>query len=280
METIGTNKSFGGTQGVYEHASTSTNTAMRFSVFVPDANEGERLPVLLFLSGLTCTEQNFTTKANAQRAAAKYGVILVAPDTSPRGDDVPDDEGYDLGKGAGFYVNATQDPWRKHYKMYDYVTQELVALVGENFPADTDRLGVFGHSMGGHGALVCALREPERFRSVSALAPICHPIAVPWGEKAFGAYLGDDRDAWRAYDATALIEDGRRQSKILVDQGEADQFLKDGQLRPEDLEAACDKADQPLVLRRHEGYDHSYYFIATFVDDHVAHHASILNAKR
>lgn len=278
METVSRNRCFGGTQGVYAHDSKVTNTPMRFSVFVPDAAESERLPVVLFLSGLTCTEQNFTTKAGAQRAATEHGLIVVAPDTSPRGEGVADDDAYDLGMGAGFYVNATEAPWSAHYRMYDYVTTELLDLVRDHFAADVDRLGVTGHSMGGHGALVVALRNPDRFKSVSAFAPICHPSVVPWGEKAFSAYLGEDRSAWRSYDACALIEDGARQSKILVDQGAADDFLAKGQLRPEDLEAACGAANQPLEVRRHGGYDHSYYFIATFIADHLAHHAAALNA--
>ncbi len=278
MKTISTNRSFGGTQGVYEHDAQATKTPMRFSVYVPDAAKDARLPVVMFLSGLTCTEQNFTTKAGAQRAASEHGLILLAPDTSPRVEGVADDEDYDLGQGAGFYVNATEAPWSAHYRMYDYVTSELIDLVRTHFAADVDRLGVMGHSMGGHGALVVALKDPERFKSVSAFAPICHPSVVPWGKKAFAAYLGADEAAWRAYDACALIEGGARQSKILVDQGAADNFLADGQLRPEDLEAACAAAGQPLELHRREGYDHSYYFIAPFVDAHLAHHAAILKA--
>ncbi len=278
MKTVSTNRIFGGTQGVYEHDAASTNTPMRFSVYVPDAARDRRLPVVMFLSGLTCTEQNFTTKAGAQRAASNHGLILVAPDTSPRGEGVADDDAYDLGQGAGFYVNATEAPWAAHYSMYDYVTSELIDLVRDRFAADVDRLGVMGHSMGGHGALIVALKNPQRFKSVSAFAPICHPTAVPWGKKAFSAYLGADESKWGAYDACALIEGGARTSKILVDQGEADNFLEAGQLSPQDLEAACAAAGQPLELRRQAGYDHSYYFIASFVDDHVAHHAAILGA--
>lgn len=278
MKTVSTNRIFGGTQGVYEHESTSTNTPMRFSVYVPDAARDHRLPVVMFLSGLTCTEQNFTTKAGAQRAASKHGLILVAPDTSPRGEGVADDDAYDLGQGAGFYVNATEAPWAAHFSMYDYVTSELIDLVRDRFAADVDRLGVTGHSMGGHGALIVALKNPDRFKSVSAFAPICHPTAVPWGKKAFSAYLGADTSKWGAYDACALIEGGAKTSKILVDQGEADNFLEAGQLQPQDLEAACVAAGQPLELRRQAGYDHSYYFIASFVDDHLAHHAAILGA--
>ncbi|MEQ9499219.1 MAG: S-formylglutathione hydrolase [Deltaproteobacteria bacterium] len=278
MKTVSTNRIFGGTQGVYEHESTSTNTPMRFSVYVPDAARDHRLPVVMFLSGLTCTEQNFTTKAGAQRAASKHGLILVAPDTSPRGEGVADDDAYDLGQGAGFYVNATEAPWAAHFSMYDYVTSELIDLVRDRFAADVDRLGVTGHSMGGHGALIVALKNPDRFKSVSAFAPICHPTAVPWGKKAFSAYLGADESKWGAYDACSLIEGGAKTSKILVDQGEADNFLEAGQLEPQDLEAACAAAGQPLELRRQAGYDHSYYFIASFVDDHLAHHAAILGA--
>jgi len=234
------------------------------------------LPVLYWLSGLTCNEQNFITKAGAQRYAAEHGVILVAPDTSPRGDDVADVEGYDLGKGAGFYVDATQAPWATHYRMYDYVVHELPALVEAELPANGAR-AISGHSMGGHGALVIALKNPGRYRSVSAFSPIVAPSQVPWGEKAFGAYLGDDRAAWRAYDATALVEGATERLPLLVDQGNADEFL-DGQLRPQLLQAACEAAGHPLTLRLQPGYDHSYYFIQSFIGDHIAHHAQALHA--
>ena len=265
---------FGGWQDVYEHASDTLDCTMRFAVYLPPQAERARLPVLYWLSGLTCNEQNFITKAGAQRYAAEHGVILVAPDTSPRGDDVPDADGYDLGKGAGFYVDATQQPWAAHYRMYDYVVRELPALIEANFPA-TDARGISGHSMGGHGALVIALRNPGRYRSVSAFSPIVAPSQVPWGEKALGAYLGDDRSAWAQYDATALIADAPERLALLVEQGEADEFLE-GQLRPQLLRAACEAAGHPLELRMRPGYDHSYYFIASFIGEHIAHHARAL----
>jgi len=265
---------FGGWQDVYEHASDTLDCTMRFAVYLPPQAERARLPVLYWLSGLTCNEQNFITKAGAQRYAAEHGVILVAPDTSPRGDDVPDADGYDLGKGAGFYVDATQQPWAAHYRMYDYVVRELPALIEANFPA-TDARSISGHSMGGHGALVIALRNPGRYRSVSAFSPIVAPSQVPWGEKALGAYLGDDRSAWAQYDATALIADAPERLALLVEQGEADEFLE-GQLRPQLLRAACEAAGHPLELRMRPGYDHSYYFIASFIGEHIAHHARAL----
>jgi S-formylglutathione hydrolase len=273
METLSEQRCFGGVQGVYRHASTATGTPMRFAVFVPPG-EGP-FPVLWFLAGLTCTEENFVTKAGAQRAAAKHKVILVAPDTSPRGDDVPDDAAYDFGKGAGFYVDATQTPWSASFRMRSYVEDELPALIAANFAADMARQGITGHSMGGHGALTVALRNPARFRSVSAFAPIVSPLNCPWGEKALTGYLGPDRAAWRAYDACALIEDGARVPEILVDQGDADQFLKE-QLKPELLVRACRGARIDLTVRMQPGYDHSYYFIATFIADHIAWHAARL----
>ncbi len=276
METVSTSKAYGGTQGVYRHASTATGTDMTFAVYVPPHDEGARLPVLLFLSGLTCTHANVMDKGEYRRACAELGVILVAPDTSPRGDDVPDDEAYDFGKGAGFYVDATVEPWAKNFRMRSYVEDELPALIAVEFPmADMARQGVFGHSMGGHGALTIALRDPERFRSVSAFAPIVAPLQCAWGEKALGGYLGADRTAWRAYDACALIEDGARVGDILVDQGDADGFLAE-QLKPELLVAACKAAGIDLTLRMQPGYDHSYNFISTFMADHVAWHAARL----
>ena len=265
---------FGGWQDVYEHASTTLGCTMRFAVYLPPQAETAKLPVLYWLSGLTCNEQNFITKAGAQRYAAEHGVILVAPDTSPRGDDVPDAEGYDLGKGAGFYVDATQQPWSTHYRMYDYVVNELPALVEAELPANGAR-AISGHSMGGHGALVIALKNPGRYRSVSAFSPIVAPSQVPWGEKALGAYLGDDRAAWSQYDATTLIADAPERLKLLIDQGDADEFL-DGQLRPQLLQAACEAAGHPIELRMQPGYDHSYYFIASFIGAHIAHHAKAL----
>ncbi|SFN72716.1 S-formylglutathione hydrolase [Sphingomonas sp. OK281] len=276
METVSTSKAYGGTQGVYRHASHATGTDMTFAVYVPPHNEGARLPVLWFLSGLTCTHANVTDKGEYRRACAELGVILVAPDTSPRGDDVPDDDAYDFGKGAGFYVDATEEPWAANFRMRSYVEDELPALIEAEFPmADMARQGIFGHSMGGHGALTIALRNPERFRSVSAFAPIVAPLQCAWGEKALGGYLGPDRTAWRAYDACALIEDGARVAEILVDQGDADGFLVE-QLKPELLMAACEGAGIDLTLRMQPEYDHSYNFISTFMTDHVAWHAERL----
>lgn len=274
LERIENHASCGGRQQVWSHRSDATGTDMRFGIYLPPQAESRSVPALYWLSGLTCSEQNFITKAGAQQFAEKHGIAIVAPDTSPRGDDVADDDAYDLGQGAGFYVNATQSPWSRHFRMYDYVVDELPALVEANFPV-TDARGISGHSMGGHGALVVALKNPGRYRSVSAFSPIVAPRQVPWGEKAFGAYLGDDRDAWKAYDAVELIGDASERLPLLVDQGDADDFLA-GQLRPELLQAACDAAGHPLELRMQPGYDHSYYFIASFIGDHVAHHARAL----
>ena len=277
METVSTSKAYGGMQGVYRHASTATGTDMTFAVYVPPHDEGARLPVLWFLSGLTCTHANVMDKGEYRRACAELGVILVAPDTSPRGDDVPDDDAYDFGKGAGFYVDATDEPWAKTFRMRSYVEDELPALIAAEFPvADMARQGIFGHSMGGHGALTIALRNPDRFRSVSAFAPIVAPLHCAWGEKALGGYLGADRTTWRAYDACALLEDGARVADILVDQGDADGFLVE-QLKPDLLAAACKAAGIDLTLRMQTGYDHSYTFISTFMADHVAWHAERLN---
>ena len=277
LDVVSQSKCFGGTQYVYRHASTETQCDMRFSAFVPPQAENRPVPVVWFLSGLTCTEENFTVKAGAQRVAAERGLMLIAPDTSPRGDDVPDDpdKAYDFGLGAGFYVDATRDPWAKHYRMRSYLEQELPALVGRELPADMMRQGIMGHSMGGHGALTIALRDPARFRAVSAFAPIVSPMNCPWGEKALSGYLGDVRAMWRTYDACALIEDGARLPALLVDQGTADGFLST-QLKPELLEAACEKAKMPLTLRRQDGYDHSYFFIASFIADHLRWHAERL----
>jgi S-formylglutathione hydrolase len=277
LNLINEYRCFGGTQGVYSHFADSTNCEMRLSVFVPPQAENGPVPVVTFLSGLTCTEENFTTKAGAQRYAAEHGLMVVAPDTSPRGEDVADDNAYDLGQGAGFYVDARMSPWSANYLMYSYVTQELPQLIADNFPADKERQGIFGHSMGGHGALICALRNSYQYRSVSAFAPIVAPSGCPWGVKAFTAYFGEDRDRWRRHDACELIRHGNQQSEILVDQGTADPFLED-ELKPALLREACADADQPLTLRMQEGYDHSYYFIATFMPDHIAHHAQILKA--
>lgn len=246
---------------------------MRFSVYLPAASSGTRLPVLYWLSGLTCTEQNFITKAGAQRYATEYGMVLVAPDTSPRGAGVPDAEGYDLGQGASFYLNAEREPWAQHYRMYEYVVEELPALIEREFPV-TDSRGITGHSMGGHGALVAALKNPGRYRSVSAFSPIVAPTQVPWGQKAFSQYLGDDTTAWEDWDSCQLVRRAPNQLELFVDQGLDDEFL-DSQLRPELLEAACAAANQPLRLRRHAGYDHSYYFIGSFIGEHIAHHAQL-----
>ena len=278
METVSETKCHGGVQGVYRHASSSTKTDMTFSVFVPPQPEkGEPMPVLWYLSGLTCSHANVTEKGEFRAACAKHGIIFVAPDTSPRGEDVPDDpEGlWDFGQGAGFYLDATEGPWSRHFNMATYLMEELPALVGEHFPIDPQRQGITGHSMGGHGALTLALRNPGRFRSVSAFAPIVAPGQVPWGRKALRHYLGDEGQAWRAHDTVALIEDGARLDELLVDIGEADPFLEK-ELRPELLEAACEGAGIPLKLRRHAGYDHSYYFISTFMADHVRWHAERL----
>ncbi len=277
MEQLSANRSHGGTQYVHTHASTETGTPMTFATFVPDHAPGAKLPVLWFLSGLTCTHANVTEKGEFRAACAEHGVILVAPDTSPRGDDVPDDEGYDFGKGAGFYVDATQAPWAKNFRMSSYVERELPALVAAHFPADMGRQGITGHSMGGHGALTIALRNPGTYRSVSAFSPIVSPLDCPWGEKALGGYLGADRAAWRRYDACALIADGARVPDILVDQGEADNFLTD-QLKTHLLAEACAAAGIPATIRMQPGYDHSYYFISTFAAAHVAWHAARLSA--
>ena len=266
----------GGTMGFYSHASASTGTEMRFAAYVPPHRAGARLPVVYYLSGLTCAEDVFMIKAGAQRLAAAAGVILVAPDTSPRGVELPGDrEHWDFGLGAGFYLDATQEPWRQSYRMDTYVTRELPALVERHFPVIPGTRGIFGHSMGGHGALTLALRNPGLYRSVSAFAPIAAPTQVPWGQKAFAGYLGPDRAAWFAYDACALVRTRPLPLELLVDVGTADKFLET-QLVPERLEAACAEAGQRLTLRRRPGYDHSYYFIASFVDEHLAHHAKAM----
>ncbi|HSG88937.1 MAG TPA: S-formylglutathione hydrolase [Pseudomonadales bacterium] len=275
IETGSEVRAFGGTQGVYTHASTSTGTEMTFAVYVPEHAPGTTLPVLWYLSGLTCTHANVMDKGEYRRACAELGVILVAPDTSPRGEGVADDEAYDFGQGAGFYVNATEAPWASHFRMRDYVETELPALIAEHFPVDMARQGITGHSMGGHGALTIGLRNAGRFRSISAFAPICSPLNCPWGEKALTGYLGGDRGAWREYDACALIADGAHTDAILVDQGIDDGFLAE-QLKPELLTAACREAGIDLTLRMQPGYDHSYFFVSTFMADHVAWHAARL----
>jgi S-formylglutathione hydrolase len=279
LETLSLNRAHGGHQGVYRHESAATGTPMTFSVFTPEHAPGARLPVVWYLSGLTCTHANVTEKGEYRAACAELGLIFVAPDTSPRGEGVADDPdgAYDFGLGAGFYVDATQAPYARHYRMWTYVTQELPALIGEAFPADMGRQSIMGHSMGGHGALTIGLGLPERFKAVSAFAPIVAPSQVPWGQKALGGYLGADRKAWRAHDAVALIEDGARRSDLLVDQGGADNFLAE-QLRPDLLSQACADAGIALTLNIRDGYDHSYYFISTFLADHLRWHAARLAA--
>ena len=277
MERIEHHANFGGRQEVWRHASRSTGTDMRVGVYLPSkALAGEQCPVLYWLSGLTCTEQNFITKAGAQQFAAQHQLIVIAPDTSPRGEGVPNDDAYDLGQGGGFYVNATQAPWAQHFRMEDYVVDELPALIEQHFPA-TQARGIFGHSMGGHGALTLALRHPGRYKSVSAFSPIVAPSQVPWGQKALKTYLGDDPAVWKRHDAVALIAGAKERLPLLVDQGEADEFLAE-HLRPDLLQAACEQAGHPLTLRLQPGYDHSYYFIASFIGDHFAHHAKALSA--
>lgn len=278
METVSTNRSFDGTQGVYSHASAETGTEMTFAVYVPDHEQGAKLPVVWYLSGLTCSHANVMEKGEYRRAASELGLIIVAPDTSPHGEGVADDEAYDMGQGAGFYVDATEEPWAKHFRMRSYIEKELPALIAKEFPADMSRQGIFGHSMGGHGALTIALRNPDRYKSVSAFAPIVSPINCLWGEKALGGYIGSDEAAWREYDACALIEDGARVVDILVDQGTGDNFLEE-QLKPQLLTEACAKAGIKLSLNMREGYDHSYYFISTYMADHLRWHAERLGAQ-
>ncbi|WP_031294946.1 S-formylglutathione hydrolase [Sphingobium ummariense] len=277
MEQVSGAKAFGGIQGVYRHASRETGTDMTFSVYVPPHEDGARLPVVWYLSGLTCTHANVTEKGEFRAACAQLGLIFVAPDTSPRGEGVADDPdgAWDFGLGAGFYVDAAQAPYAAHYRMWSYVTEELPTLIGAHFPADMDRQSIMGHSMGGHGALTIGLNHPDRYRAVSAFAPIVAPSQVPWGQKALSGYLGDDHAAWRRHDAVALIEDGARVPALLVDQGEADGFLE-RELRPDLLRAACAAAGIPLELRLQPGYDHSYYFISTFMADHLRWHADRL----
>lgn len=273
MERVEHRASFGGSQEVWKHASDVLGCEMKFGVYLPAAAlRGEKCPVLYWLSGLTCTEQNFITKAGAQEHAARHGFIVVGPDTSPRGEAVPNDAAYDLGQGAGFYVNATQAPWSANYRMQDYVADELTALVERHFPASQAR-SISGHSMGGHGALVTALRHPGRYKSVSAFSPIVAPTKVPWGQRAFTAYLGEDRSAWLEWDAAELVRSAKEKLPLLIDQGDADEFLA-LQLRPDLLKGTCESVDHPITLRLQSGYDHSYYFIATFLGDHFEHHAA------
>ncbi|CAN0303807.1 unnamed protein product [Discosporangium mesarthrocarpum] len=278
METLAQHRHHGGTLGYYSHASDACGCDMRFSVFVPPQAEDGPVPVVIWLSGLTCTEDNFTTKAGAYGVAAELGLMVVAPDTSPRGEEVPDDEAYDLGQGAGFYLDATQAPWATHFNMYSYITRDLPAVLKDNFAGDWARQGIMGHSMGGHGALTIWLKNLDTYTSASAVAPICAPMQCPWGEKALGAYLGTDRLTWANYDATELMKaggDGSSRAGILVDQGLADNFLE-GQLHPHLLEEACTGAGQKIIVNRREGYDHSYFFIASVIGDHLRHHAAAL----
>ena len=280
IETISETSCFGGTMGFYRHASQVNNCAMQFAVFLPPQAAHGKVPVVTFLSGLTCTEENFMVKSGAQRVAAELGIMLVSPDTSPRGESVADDADgeYDFGLGAGFYCNATQEPWSKHYQMYDYVTKELQDLVFENFPGDASRHALTGHSMGGHGALTIGLRNPQLFKSISAFAPICTTLHSPWGQKALGHYLGDDTATWLQYDGSEVarsVPDGSAFQTILIDQGEGDTWLQD-QLKPELFEAACAESGLSIEMRLHPGYDHGYYFISTFIEDHLRYHADLL----
>lgn len=272
-------KEFGGFLNRYTHQSEVCHCEMTFSVYLPPQAEAGKVPALYWLSGLTCTDDNVRVKAGAQRYAAEHGIALIFPDTSPRGDDVPDEEDrYDLGKGAGFYVNATHAPWENHYQMYDYITQELPALLEENLPLIHGVKSISGHSMGGHGALIIALKNPSSYKSVSAFSPICNPVECDWGKGCFGAYLGNDTNTWKTYDATALVESGAKVSDILIDQGTGDEFYDEKQLLPENFQAACEKTGQAVTLRMQDGYDHSYHFIATFIGEHIAYHAKALKS--
>jgi S-formylglutathione hydrolase len=279
LELVEEHRCFGGVQRIYKHASESIGLPMRFSVFLPEEASSAKVPALFYLAGLTCTEETFPIKAGAQRYAAEHGIALIAPDTSPRGADIPGEkDAWDFGAGAGFYVDATREPWSKHYRMYSYVTQDLRRAVLAELPIDEKRLGIFGHSMGGHGALVLALRNPDIYRSVSAFAPIAAPSQCPWGVKAFSGYLGDDREAWKQYDASELVKGdaaSRFENGILIDQGLGDQFLAE-QLHPDIFERNAQAAGRKVTVRRHEGYDHGYFFISTFVGEHIAHHARVL----
>jgi len=277
MKQIDSIKEFGGQLQRYQHPSSSCNCEMTFSIYLPPLAETQSVPVVYWLSGLTCTDDNVRSKAGAQRYAAELGIALVMPDTSPRGEDVADAaDRYDLGKGAGFYVNATEQPWAEHYQMYDYVSRELPALIEANFPVIAGLKSISGHSMGGHGALICALKNPGEYQSVSAFSPICHPIACPWGEGCLSAYLGGDKENWKQWDATELIKNGAAKIALLIDQGTGDQFLE-GQLNPQDLQAACDQHGFSLELRMQPDYDHSYHFIGSFIGEHLAYHAKELH---
>ena len=279
LNLISEYKSFDGKLGFYSHPSSTCNGEMRFAVYQPPQATQKPVPVLYFLSGLTCTEETFMVKSGAQQYAAKYGLMLVAPDTSPRNTGIPgEDEDWDFGTGAGFYVDATVEPWASHYRMYSYVVHELPGLIAQHFPVQPEQQGIFGHSMGGHGAIVCAIRNRQQYKSVSAFAPIAAPMRCPWGEKAFSGYLGEEKESWRDYDASELVRQLGYHSSILIDQGTADKFLKE-QLLPQVFEQACVAVNQPLNLRYQEGYDHSYYFIASFIEDHIRHHANSLGAN-
>jgi S-formylglutathione hydrolase len=276
MEQLSTNHIYGGNQEVWQHDSAACGCPMRFGVYLPPQAETEKVPVLYWLSGLTCTDENFATKAGGQRLAAELGMAIVMPDTSPRGLNFPgEDDSYDFGSGAGFYLNATESPWAGHYNMYDYVVNELPALVNEHLPVDGERVSISGHSMGGHGALTIALKNPDRYQSVSTFAPIVAPMQCPWGQKALTGYLGDDQETWRQYDACELVQKSQMSGAILIDQGAADDFLEE-QLKPELFAAACEKSGQELQLRMQPGYDHSYFFIASFIEDHLRFHAAAL----
>ncbi|KAK1169726.1 S-formylglutathione hydrolase-like isoform X1 [Acipenser oxyrinchus oxyrinchus] len=280
LTQVSSNKCFDGFQKVFEHDSTELKCKMRFGIYLPPKAEGGKCPVLYWLSGLTCTEQNFITKAGSQQEAAEHGIIIVCPDTSPRGCNIEgEDESWDFGTGAGFYVNATEDQWKVNYRMYSYITEELPHLISSNFPADSERMSISGHSMGGHGALICALKNPGKYKSVSAFAPICNPMQCPWGQKAFNGYLGSDKSKWESYDATVLVSAySGPQLDILIDQGRDDQFLAAGQLLPDNFIAACTEKKIPVVFRLQQGYDHSYYFVCSFISNHIKHHAKYLNA--
>ena len=275
MEKVSSNRSFKGVHEVWSHDSVAASCKMTFSIYLPDNPEGQKQKTLIWLSGLTCTEENFRVKSGVQRFASEHNMIIVSPDTSPRGDDVPDDPNYDFAQGAGFYLDATEEPWSKNYNMYSYVVNELVEIIKDHFPVDANRLGISGHSMGGHGALTIAIKNPDIFKSVSAFSPICNPTKIPWGEKAFTKYLGKDENIWNDYDACSLIKSRGFQSDILIDQGEEDEFLAD-QLNPESFVQACEEKNVEVSLRMQPGFDHSYFFIATFIQDHIDWHSQRL----
>ncbi|XP_048834191.1 S-formylglutathione hydrolase isoform X2 [Brienomyrus brachyistius] len=280
LTQVSSNKCCGGFQKVFEHDSTELKCRMKFAIYLPPKAESEKCPAFYWLSGLTCTEQNFITKAGSQQMASEHGLIIVAPDTSPRGCNIEgEEESWDFGTGAGFYVNATEEPWKQNYRMYSYVTEELPRLISAHFPADPEKMSISGHSMGGHGALICALNNPGKYKAVSAFAPICNPMQCAWGQKAFTGYLGPDKSKWEAYDATSLVGSySGPQLDILIDQGRDDQFLSAGQLLPDNFIAACTEKKIPVVFRLQQGYDHSYFFVFSFINDHIKHHAKYLNA--